>query len=78
MDEVLKKSLAEYICGIRKELVLEGPPSLIAMVYEAATSSRELFESLETNNFEMVQKSILRKKRAVKRWESFTGVEWGL
>jgi hypothetical protein len=78
MDKFLKKSLVEFILGSRKSLTLEGEPRLIAVIHEAAMSSRQLMLALETCDPEALQSALARKREAVTRFEKFTGKSWNL
>ena len=46
MEPELKKSILEYVLGKRKKLEISGPPRLVATLYEAIESSRNLLEDL--------------------------------
>lgn len=78
MNGNLRKSLAEYIVGKRESVRLIGPPTVIAVVYETAQASRELYVALETGRVSLVEGALRRKKEAVERWERVTGMKWDL
>lgn len=78
MNGNLRKTLVEYILGKRDSVRLVGPPIVIAVVYETAQASRELYEALESGRVGLVERALDRKKKAVTRWEKVTGMKWDL
>jgi len=78
MNGNLRKTLVEYILGKRESVRLVGPPAVIAVVYETAQASRELYEALETGRVSLVERALNRKSVAVSRWEKVTGMKWDL
>jgi hypothetical protein len=78
MTPELKKIIAEYIIGARRELTLVGQPTTIAVVAEAAKSSRKLYETLETGDVEKVSTALESKRLAVSRYERVFGIDWDL
>jgi hypothetical protein len=78
MNGNLRKTLVEYILGKRDSVRLVGPPLTIAVVYETAQASRELYEALESGRVRVVEDALRRKKEAVARWERVTGMKWDL
>jgi hypothetical protein len=76
MDKRLKRQLAEFILGERKELELYGNPQTLALFHEAAMSSRELVLALESGNPEVVNSALCRKREAVRMFEQNTGKRW--
>ena len=78
MNGNLRKSLVEYILGKRESLRLVGPPLVIAVVYETAQASRELYAALEAGRVPLVESALDRKRVAVERWEKVTGMKWDL
>ena len=78
MTPELKKIIAEYIIGVRRELTLVGQPTTIAVVAEAAKSSRKLYETLETGDVEKVSTALESKRLAVSRYERVFGIDWDL
>ena len=78
MDKKLKKTLAEFILGERKELELYGNPQTLALVHEAAMSSRELVLALASGSSERVSEALLRKREAVRMFEQHTQQKWSI
>lgn len=78
MTPELKKIIAEYIVGVRRELTLIGQPTTLAVVAEAARMSRRLYESLEAGDIDRVSAALESKRIAVSRYEKVFGVDWGL
>lgn len=78
MDKTLRSSIAEFILGKRKSLTLEGNPQTIAVLYEAAMSSRNLMMVLSGTDPEQLQVALQRKREAVERFKRFTGKNWDL
>jgi hypothetical protein len=78
MDKKLKRTLAEFILGERKELELYGNPKTLAIVYEAAMSSRELVLALESGSSDSVSAALLRKREATRMFEQHTAQKWSI
>lgn len=78
MNGNIRKTLVEYILGERESVRLVGPPLVIAVVYETAQASRDLYEALESGQLPLVESALRRKKKAVERWERVIGTKWDL
>lgn len=78
MTPELKKIIAEYVVGHRRELTLIGQPAMLAIVVEATRASRTLYESLASGNIDRVTFALESKRLAVSRYEKVFGVDWGL
>ncbi len=78
MDKKLRSTIAEFILGKRKSLTLEGNPQVIAVIYEAAMTSRHLMLALESTDPDRLQEALVNKRTAVERFRRFTGNSWDL
>ncbi len=79
MDNSTKKSIVEYVLGMREELILEGEPALISVTASAVEASKSLYVALnEGRNIEEIKEALQRKKKAVDRWNSYTNKNWDI
>ena len=78
MDKRLKRALVEFVLGERKELQLHGNPRDLAVIHEAATSSRQLVIALESGDPDRVNEALQRKKEAVRIFEQHTSQKWSI
>lgn len=79
MEPELKKSILEYVLGKRRKLEISGPPRVIATLYEAIESSRNLLHSLRKGEGpEKLRESLERRQRAAERYKSMTGDDWDI
>jgi len=79
MEPELKKSIIEYVLGQRKKLEIEGPPRLVATLYEAIESSRDLLRNLrEGRDPKTLRESLERRQLAAKRFKNVTGEDWDI
>jgi hypothetical protein len=77
MAPKLKRAIVEYIMGSRS-LTIIGQPQVLAVIYEAARTSRVLKEALESGDISATIKAVEDKRRAVERFEKITGKTWGI
>ena len=78
MDKRLKRTIAEFVLGERREIEFLGSPKVLALVHEAALSSRELVLALESGETERVKAALLRKREAVRIFEQYTKQKWSI
>jgi hypothetical protein len=78
MTPELKKIIAEYIVGSRRELTLVGQPVTLAVVAEASRASKALYESLKAGDVDRVSTALELKRLAVSRYERVFGIDWDL
>jgi hypothetical protein len=79
MDNSTKKSIVEYVLGMREELILEGEPTLISVTASAVEASKNLYVALnEGKNIEEIKEALQKKKKAVDRWNSYTNKNWDI
>ena len=77
MEPELKKALVEYIMG-RKSFTIVGHPQILAVIYEAAKTSRILRETLNSGDIDSTILAVENKRKAVERFERITGKSWGI
>jgi hypothetical protein len=79
MEPTLKKSILEYVLGRRKVLEITGPPRLVATLYEAIESSRELLRNLRRGaDHKTLRESLDRRQIAAERYQKMTGESWDI
>jgi hypothetical protein len=78
MAPELKKSIAEYVIGERKEVTISGSPLVVSVIYEAARASRNLMLALKNGNIDSISSAIEEKRVAVSRYEKVFGADWNL
>ena len=79
MEPELKKSILEYVLGKRKKLEISGPPRLVATLYEAIESSRNLLEDLRKGvSQKILKESLDKKQKAAARYKKITGEDWSV
>lgn len=77
MEPNLKKALVEYITG-QRSITIVGKPQILAVIYEAARTSKLLREALDSGDIEATILAVENKRLAVERFERITGHTWGL
>ena len=79
MQPELKKSITEYVLGERKELEIVGPPSIVAVIYEAASSASSFLRALrEGKSIDVIKPLMERRKKAAERFKNLTGDDWDI
>jgi hypothetical protein len=77
MEPELKKSIIEHVLGKRSKLEIEGPPRVLAVIYEAVEASKDLLKNLrEGKDMSVIRSSLDRRQRAADRFKSVTGEDW--
>jgi KaiC/GvpD/RAD55 family RecA-like ATPase len=68
---------AAYILGLKPDLKIKGNSDKLSVYKDVLESSKSLYESLENkDSLEEVEKKILSKKEAAKRFKRVLGLEW--
>jgi len=69
---------AAYIMGMKPLVEVKGTKEQISSFKEVLIASRRLYESLQSDNLELVKQNIEVKKQAARKFESVMGIRWPL
>ena len=69
---------AAYIMGMKPLVEVKGTKEQVSAFKEVLIASRRLYESLQTENLELVQECISKKKHAARKFHQVTGIQWPL
>ena len=79
MEAELKKSILEYVLGKRNKLEIAGPPRLLATLFEASESSKNLHRNLRNvKDAKTLKESLERRQKAAERFKDVTGEDWDI
>ena len=79
MEAELKKSILEYVLGKRNKLEIAGPPRLLATLFEAIESSKNLLRNLRNGkDAKTLKESLERRQKAAERFKDVTGEDWDI
>jgi len=71
-------SAAAYIMGMKPLVEVKGTKDQVSAFKDVLVASRRLYESLQTDNLELVKRNIDEKKQAAHRFHKATGILWPL
>lgn len=69
---------AAYIMGMKPLVEVKGTKEQVGSFREVLIASKRLYESLQSEDLELVKIRIEEKKQAARRFESVMGIRWPL